>query len=275
VKRSGFFFWWLICVVVLFFVVNRIFFFSPSFFETFSSYLLHPVLTVQRTIVTTMADRLQRKKTIEALEKQLVYLNSCNQNLIEKNICLQASDKFAQETEELITFKKRYEGEQGFLVSVLLKHIADDQHYMLVDAGRDKGIVPDMVAVYKNCLIGKVIEVYETYSKILLITDRTCKVAAVCVGSNVHGIHEGTNSTNSSNLAHVSHLLQLQENDLVISSGEGLVFPKGFGLGTIDHFEPEGIHYHVILKPLCSIYCIEYCYLLAKTALDTVHCIND
>ena len=34
-----------------------------------------------------------------------------------------------------------------------------------------------MIAVFKDCFLGRVVEVYPWYSKVLLITDPGCKVA--------------------------------------------------------------------------------------------------
>ena len=56
-----------------------------------------------------------------------------------------------------------------------------------------------------------------------------------------------------------------QENDLIISSGEGLLFPRGFGLGRIKQWERDGYNCFVTLKPLLDFKKIEYCYLLPRT----------
>ncbi len=184
--------------------------------------------------------------------------------LYEKNIALQSSCAYANEIQEVLDFKNRYEGYQVAIAHILTRHISRDGHYLLVDAGENKHIKVGMPVVYKNILLGRVAEVWPQYSKVILTTDRACKVAAVCVETNVHGIHEGMNTTQETSLAHVSHLLQLKDNDLIISSGEGLIFPRGFALGTIEHFELAGLHYKVTVRPLLDIHCLDYCSILQK-----------
>jgi rod shape-determining protein MreC len=63
---------------------------------------------------------------------------------------------------------------------------------------------------------------------------------------------------------HVSHLAQLKEDDLIISNGKGLIFPRGFGLGRISAFHEDGLHYAVTVKPLLDLSTIDYCYLIKK-----------
>ncbi len=56
----------------------------------------------------------------------------------------------------------------------------------------------------------------------------------------------------------------MQKNDLVISSGQGMVFPRGFGLGRIRYFTADGVNYTTRLSPLLNLKKLDYCYLLQK-----------
>lgn len=261
-KKTRIILFWFIAVILLFFVSNRIFFFSPVVMETISSYIVYPVLLAQRFVVEPYKKRLAEQKTVCALKERMLQLTVEKEELLAEHIKLQSSLAFVRDSNELVEYQKRFDLHNAYLAHILLKHLADDAHYILIDGGQNKGIAVDMVAVYKNNLIGRVTHVYPYYSKVLLATDRTCKVAAVCVHTNVHGIHEGLNTTESSFLNHVSHLVQLQEQDLVISSGEGLVFPQGFALGSITKAEPNGMYYNVTVKPLYNVHCIDYCLIL-------------
>lgn len=250
--------------MLLFFVANRLFFFSPTALETISSYITYPLLVIQNSIIDPFKKRIERKATIEELSKQVAELQTNQEALVAENVQLQSTLSFIQNSEEVSDYKNRYEMSKGRLVHIIHKHIADDANYIFIDAGANQGIEEDMVAVYKNCLLGRVSKVYPCYSKIILTSDKNCKVATVCVTTNVHGIHVGCNQLYRTELSHVSHLLTLQQGDLVISSGEGLVFPQGFGLGMVESFEPVGLNYVVTVKPLLNVHCIEYCYVLKK-----------
>ena len=146
-----------------------------------------------------------------------------------------------------------------------MKNISDKVNFFLVDVGSNRGAKQGMVAVYNNQLVGKVTEVYPLYSKVTLIIDRTCKVAAYCLVTKATGIHVGHNHDTRTKLDYVSRLTPTpQIGDLVISSGEGLVFPKGFALGCITEFTEEDLLYNISVRPLCDFHTLSDCYLLER-----------
>ena len=253
-----------ICLILFFFICNRVFVYSPTILETAASYVMHPVLVVQRTWIEPIKQWQRNRATIQELNQRIAALTTQRDAFLAQALELKVSYSYLEHVKEFVDFKSRYATDAAVLASVLLRHIADDAHYLYVDAGSIQGVELDMVAVYNNVLLGRVTEVFPQYSKVVLVTDRSCKVAAVCVGSNVHGIYEGGNAPDSSRLTHVSHLLELQDQDLVISSGEGLIFPQGFGLGTITHHERVGMYHDVSLQPLIDVRGCDYCYLIKK-----------
>jgi rod shape-determining protein MreC len=236
----------------------------PTLAHSIASYLAYPVLLVQHKYVTPLKQLFARKRERQLLETMVTQLQTEKEELNGRLVELQATTDYATHTQELAAFKKRYDCSYAVMTQVLMWHITDQAHSIIIDAGSNKGVQKDMVAVYNNMLLGRVIEVYPHYSKVVLITDASCKVAAYCVGTQTTGIHAGLNQTAGTVLHHVSHLLPLQENDMVLSSGEGLVFPRGFGLGRIKKFTLDGLLYHVDIEPLCDITQIQHCYVLQK-----------
>jgi rod shape-determining protein MreC len=176
-----------------------------------------------------------------------------------------------EDSKELMQFERRYKTHYALTVDVISKQFSSAEHCYLIEGGKNKGIERDMVAVYKNCLVGRVSEVYDRYSKIMLITDPHCKVAALCRTSLDRGIHEGIGSLQETQLSYVFDTQmdvekRLQKNDYVISSGDGLVFPKGFGLGTIIEYKKNDLHVDIRIKPLLDFKHLNYCCIIAKGA---------
>ena len=240
-------------------------FYCISSISEISSSLLYPFLRLQSIFVQPVKRLFMQRKSIAELETLVATLSQEKEKLIATNIELNASLAFTHETKELIEFKKRYTFADAALSRILVKHISPQEHFMLVSGGSRGGIKTDMVAVYKNNLIGKVVQVFPFYSKVQLLSDRVCKVAAYCAGTKANGIHEGENVTASTLLNYVSHLVDIKRDDLVISSGEGLVFPQGFALGKIKEFRKGGLYYHVDIEPLVDINELKYCYLMQKS----------
>lgn len=186
-------------------------------------------------------------------------------------LALLSASSVWEDSKELIQFKQRYTVNYAMVVDIIGKHFSSSEHYYLIEGGKNKGIERDMVAVYKNCLVGRVSEVYDRYSKIVLITDPHCKVAALCRTSLDRGIHEGTGSLQETRLSYVfdTHMdleKRLQKGDYVISSGDGLIFPKGFGLGTIIEYKKSDFRVAIRIKPLLDFKYLNYCCIIAKGA---------
>lgn len=229
-----------------------------------SSVLLYPVLLAQRTIVVPIKKYVARKEQRSALEQLLAERTEKYQKLLEENILLQATLSYHNQIKELTDFKKRYHNNDALLSQVLLRNIDDQHHFFLVDKGAKHGVVHDMVAVYKNCLIGKISEVYPFYSKLILVSDKSCKVAAHCAKTGASGIHAGGNNVACTALERVSHLSSVTNGDMVVSSGEGLVFPQGFALGTITSVRQDGLCFHIDVAPLVDLTVMQYCMLMKK-----------
>jgi cell shape-determining protein MreC len=66
----------------------------------------------------------------------------------------------------------------------------------------------------------------------------------------------------------VSHLASVKEAEMVVSSGEGLVFPQGFALGRIKMIEPDGLYTKIEIEPLIDLLTIDYCMLMKKGECD-------
>lgn len=234
--------------------------------ERYGSVIVYPVLVVQHKIVTPLKGYFQNRKTVAELEQQLAQLQEQHHLVLAQNIELQGMISYAQDTQELVEFKKQYDFSQAVLGQVLVKNFSEQAHFFLIDKGSNAGVAKDMVAIYKDCLIGRVVEVWPRYSKILLVSDQLCKVAAYCAQSKATGIYQGDNQEWNARLNHVSHLAQLEPGELILSSGDGMVFPRGFGIGKVKSFQNDGLFHQVTVEPLVDLHAINHCYLIQKTA---------
>jgi len=259
-----------LCIVFLGAMVllgYRLVFVSPlHLLEHLSSYVLYPVLVIHHKLVDPVKIWLQKKYTMQDLKAKLQLLQEEKEQLLAENITLHTSLSYLHATRELREFKQRYNYDTAQIAQVLVRHFSDQAHFFLIDKGSSHGIEPDMVVIHNNCLIGKVAAAYPWYSKVCLITDRLCKVAAYCSRTKANGIHEGINKDDHTALCYVSHLAHVDEGDLVISSGEGMVFPQGFALGRIVAKKQDGFHHQIHVEPLADLRNIRYCLIMPKSA---------
>ncbi|HEV2600667.1 MAG TPA: rod shape-determining protein MreC [Candidatus Babeliales bacterium] len=261
--KKQIFFGVIFCAVCIL-ATAQFFFHESKFFENSASMMLHPFLVAHSYVTAPINRVLIYFRSIDELQHKNRILEQEKDDALEQLVVLQAQEKFLVDTDELSAFKNRYDFSYAMLSQVLLKNFSEQEHFFLIEGGSNQGVEKNMVAIYKNNLIGRVEEVFPTYSKVLLVTDRSCKVSAYCGQSHALGIYEGSNQKQVGTVTHVSHLLSIQEGDLVISSGDGLIFPQGFALGRITYCRVNGLVYDVITQPLCDITSIGYCYLMKK-----------
>lgn len=228
-----------------------------------SASILYPVLHLQKVVVEPIDRWSEQRSTVQELRTLIDVLRTEQHMLLAENIRLQSALAYHKDIDELVQFNKRY-ADKGHIAQILLKHLSSREHFFLVEGGLNQSIDKDMVAIYKNNLIGRVVEVYPWYSKIQLITDASSQVAAYCTRTRAQGIHKGTYNEHESLLDYVSHLERVGVDDLVVSSGEGLVFPQGFALGKVISCVSDGLYQQVKVKPVIDFRAIKYCLLLSK-----------
>lgn len=185
-------------------------------------------------------------------------------SLLRELVALKGAHDYLDDSRECQEFKKRYEDGASLAVQIIGTHFSDQAHYYYIDAGENRGIQKDMVVIYDNCLVGRVSEVFPHYSKVMLITDKECHVAVRCTETGSCGIHTGGNIIDQTVMEYVNHLDPLYEDDLVISHGEGLVFPRGFAVGRIASYTLDGVQYKVAIKPLIDLSQLTHCLVLLK-----------
>jgi len=229
---------------------------------------MYPWIVLQRNCVEPVRRWKEKRKTLAELSFLMDTYVKKNSELLAENIALHATLLNAKQVEELMGFTQRYKASCVCIAQVLLRKFLPESHFFLLDAGANRGVCPDMVVVCNNCLVGRVSEVYPYYCRVMLITDQLSKVPAVCVRTDAHGIYEGAQKIDQGNLTFVSHLSTLEQGDLVLSSGEGLVYPKGFALGTIESFTLDrlGLNYEIAVKPINNFKTIHYCCIIQKGA---------
>ncbi len=270
-------------IIISFFVFRHCVVPGISMVEKVSSSFLYPLLRIQQLIIDPIAAKIQRSARVHELEHNIEEMRKQYEMLYAEHIALKAGVAYTDETIELHNFNKRYVLNSGITAQVLARHFSSNNQFFLVNAGVSQGIKKDMVALYCNNIVGRVSEVYPWYCKVCLITDADCKVASMCCQSDVsnvltkgkrlakkgaYGIHEGCNDLHNATMRYVSHLEKVNENDMVLSSGEGLVFPKGFALGKIVAADKGELFYDITVQSALDFKTLRYCTLISKEDVE-------
>lgn len=133
----------------------------------------------------------------------------------------------------------------------------------IVDLGAEDGIQEDSPVISEQGMVGRVLEVTAKNSRVLLVSDSSSSVAAIDERSRVTGIIQGT-GRNQLRYAYVGAGEDIQKNDVLVSSGMGGIFPKGYPLGTIvKKTESEnGLNVEIEVAPAVDFAALDYVFIL-------------
>ena len=230
--------------------------------ETIASNITYPFIVISNKIAQPFCNYSSNKKNVTELQEKYSLMKNEYENLLVENFKLKSTINYEKISNDIIDFQERYELHDATLAKILAKNFSDEEHSFLVNRGKKDGIEKNMVAIYKFQIVGKVIEVDRWSSKILLITDRNCKIASYTNATYAQGIVVGKNKPNECQMQYVSYLAKVNLDDFIISSGQGLIFPEGFCLGKITKLTTKGLYHKIKLQPLIDLRYIDFCLLV-------------
>ncbi|MDQ7029682.1 MAG: rod shape-determining protein MreC [Ardenticatenia bacterium] len=108
-----------------------------------------------------------------------------------------------------------------------------------IDQGRAQGVEPGMPVITARGLVGRVIDVGNQWAVVKLLTDESMSVAALDQQSRAAGVVQGTGDTLI--MRFIPHDQNVEEGDVIITSGLGGNFPKGLVIGTVQSVRQQDI----------------------------------
>lgn len=107
-------------------------------------------------------------------------------------------------------------------------------HKVIINKGTRDGVYLGQPLLDAEGLMGQVVEVGPFSSEVLLITDTTHAIPVQVNRNGVRAVAEGVGDLYRLELRHVSNTLDIQEGDLLVSSGLGQRFPVGYPVAVVE-----------------------------------------
>ncbi|MCM8783743.1 MAG: rod shape-determining protein MreC [Candidatus Omnitrophica bacterium] len=184
--------------------------------------------------------------------KQII---SENKKLTEENIKLRLENWQLnhlrlenQQLRSLLEFKKNalYSAITGEVIGF---DYSENRKIIFVDLGFKEGVYKEMVCLNSAGLIGKVIEVGESISKIMCINDPNSRVPAMTEDTQEIGLVYGTMEGDKLQMKFISSESKTKIGAVVVTSGLGNIYPKGIVIGEIKDIINYGFYKTAIIKP--------------------------
>ncbi|MFY9590225.1 rod shape-determining protein MreC [Rickettsia endosymbiont of Halotydeus destructor] len=229
---------------ILFFLILSLYLFvtGPKKFSNISLEITGGALSIGLKIYENIFDY------INGITHKLVYF----QDLAKKNIELQLeiaklqhmqnnidairAENIALRNLLTVTKEEEFVHVTAKLLSVSLNPFSKSA---LIAAGKKHGIEVDQVVINAEGLVGRVTEVSNNYSKIMLINDVNSRIPITAGSSREKGILAGNGNGGKILYLPDNHLIQKDEK--IITSGHGNIYPSGILLGYADKVTEKDI----------------------------------
>jgi len=136
---------------------------------------------------------------------------------------------------------------------------------IIINKGTRQGIRKGYVVITFAGLAGRVIEVSDLTSKVMLINDPHLGVSAIIERTRQEGLVSGTLG-NTLIMRYLPKDADIQPGDKIITSGLTEMYPKGLAVGTVVSFGDEfsGLSRYAIVKPEVALGAIEDVLVVAE-----------
>lgn len=112
---------------------------------------------------------------------------------------------------------------------------------ILVAAGKDYGIKEGQVVLSDKGVVGRVVDVQNSVSRVLLLTDINSRIPVMIEGTNQKAVLAGHNFDLPS-LEYIPETVTLEKQMRVVTSGDGGVFPSGLPVGVVSTVTSSAIN---------------------------------
>lgn len=137
-------------------------------------------------------------------------------------------------------------------------------HMVVIDRGQRNGVFEGQPVVNDQGVVGQVVSVGKTTSRVLLITDVSHGLPVRVMRNDIRAIASGSGNLDELILKNIPRSADIQPGDLLVTSGLGGRFPMGYPVARIKRFSyEEGKPFaEVRAEPLASLDRLRYLLLL-------------
>jgi len=230
-----------------------------SHMNLFSRTVLTTVGLVQATangVSDGIANGWQRYVWLVGVEKENRILERENQRLMRELAKLREVARENRRLRRLSHFQPQQKIEDWIAARVIGKSMVGFNKVITIDRGSSDGIKPRMAVItYEGAVVGQILDepgsgIGYHSSQVLLIIDRRSRLDVMSQRSRDTGILAGRPEIDMCELLYTEQA-DMEEGDLVITSGLGKVFSKGWPVGHIVDVkeDPAGFSPQIKVRP--------------------------
>ena len=199
------------------------------------------------SFITSLPEKQFRKSAVIINEHFKLYeeykinknkLNELESRSINSNYIIEENERLRKLIDEYIVQTNEIVGK------VLLDKDSPFLKSIIVNKGSKDGIQLGMAVLDEGYLVGKVVEVNFSTSRILLISDLNSKIPVALEPGNLQSIITGTGKKNGT-IQYFEEDAEIEEQSIAYTSGSGGIFKPGIPIGIVKIVDEENKKYEV------------------------------
>ena len=227
---------------------------------------LYYLANTPRTVLDGVSDNLIDTNKLQIENKVL------KEQLREKNADLLLLDQLKVENQRLrlLLNSPLRTDEYKKIAEILTTETDIYRQQVVINQGQSDGVYVGQPIIDEKGVVGQVIAVGETSSRVLLLSDVTHSIPVQVLRNDVRVIASGTGRSDELMLDNVPRSVDILKGDLLVTSGLGGRFPEGYPVGIVENVSRDASNYFVTVnvRPLASLERLRYVLLLWPTVED-------
>jgi rod shape-determining protein MreC len=197
-------------------------------------YIVNLPLQTSRWVSNTIVTQKMLVEENDQLRDEQLLLNA---KLQKYNVLLEENNRLRELLESSVKLGERVE--RVLIAELIAVEMESFRRQIIINKGQRDNVYDGQPVVDANGIMGQVVHVNPFSSTVLLITDQTHSMPVQINRNGLRAIAVGTGQDNVLLLENLPTNADIQTEDLVISSGLGRRFPRGYPVGIISNIMLE------------------------------------
>lgn len=195
--------------------------------------VITPVMKTVTAPIYAVRDGIDTMTDLTSLRSENAALMAENQKLKEWYWAAQSLKSENARLQSMVEYVDRMP--EKFVTTRVIADVSDDfaQSYLL-PIGAQTGVQEGQAVLSENAYIGRVVEVQEDFSRVMLVNDINSRVPVLIEGVEMRAVLSGNNN-NKGQLLYLPKDHGLEDGMRVVTSGHGGLLPANLEIGVIKH----------------------------------------
>ncbi|MGF1745169.1 rod shape-determining protein MreC [Vibrio minamisatsumaniensis] len=242
---------------------------ADSRLDTFSNvrYLLNSMVApiqyaanLPRTMFDGVYDRFSTRKSLIESNHQI------KREVLRLKSELVLLDQYKEENKRLrkLLGSPFIRDEKKVVTEVMAVDTSPYRHQVVIDKGQIDGVYEGQPVINEKGIVGQVTFVAAHNSRVLLLTDANNAIPVQVVRNDIRVIASGNGMIDEIQLDHIPTSTDIQEEDLLVTSGLGGVYPEGYPVAYVSSvdYDPKREFAVIKAKPVVEFDKLRYLLLV-------------